>query len=215
MNEIVIFGAGGHAREVAQIVRDINAQTPARWSLLGFIADAIVPEVPSQALPLPLLGGIEWLVLHPKVHVVIAIGDPVARQAVAQRLVQQQAGLQFATLVHPNAWLADHVTLGKGSVVFARVGINVNASVGQHASINLGCTISHDCVLADFVSLGPGVHMAGGCTVGEGSDIGTAVSMRPRSRVGAHCFVGAGAAVVHNLPDGCKAVGVPARVYAT
>ena len=36
MTDLVIFGAGGHARETHQLVLDINADTPT-WNLLGFL----------------------------------------------------------------------------------------------------------------------------------------------------------------------------------
>ena len=50
MTDIVLFGAGGHAREVAQLIADINQAQPGCWNLVGFVADpgttpgAIAPE---------------------------------------------------------------------------------------------------------------------------------------------------------------------------
>ena len=98
-----------------------------------------------------------------------------------------------------------------GSVVFAGACINVDVTIGRHASINLACTISHDCVLGEYVSLGPGVHLPGGVTLGEAVDVGTGACFRPRVSVGANAVIGAGAAVVHDLPGNCVAVGAPAR----
>lgn len=40
--------------------------------------------------------------------------------------------------------------------MFAGALINVDATLGAHTSINLACTISHDCHLGDYVSLDPG-----------------------------------------------------------
>lgn len=211
MKDIVIFGAGGHARELAQIIRDINRQAPRSWNLLGFLVDAGATCVHDKPLPGPLLGGLPWLDANPTVHVIVAIGDPVGRQAVVRRLLQQNANVPFATLVHPRAWLADNALLGHGSVVFASACIQIDTAIGAHASINLGCTISHDCVLGDYVNLGPGVHLGGGCEIGQGADLGVGVSMRPQARAGAGCVIGAGAVVVADVPAACVAVGVPAR----
>ena len=211
MKDLLIFGAGGHAREVAQLVADINQAQPDRWTLLGFLADEGAPPGNPRSLQAPLLGDAHWLHEHPDVHVVVAIGEPAARRTVVQRLLRIQPRLRFATLVHPRAWLANRVTLGAGGVIFAGALVNVDVAIGAHASLNLACTLSHDCVLGDYVSLGPGVHLAGGVLVGEGVDIGTGASFRPRVSVGDGAIIGAGAVVTHHLPAGCTAVGVPAR----
>lgn len=215
MNDLVIFGMGGHAREVAQLVADINQAQPGRWNLLGFVADPQATTQIVKPLPAPLLGDAQWFAQRPTVQAVIAVGNSADRCDIALRLRQLQPELRFATLVHPRAWTADHVAIGEGSVLFAGVLVNVDVTMGAHCCINLGCTISHDCVLGDFVSLGPGVHLSGGCEVGQSADIGTGVCMRPRVSVGAHCVVGAGAAVVRDLPFGCTAQGVPARIVKT
>ena len=211
MDQLVIFGVGGHAREVAQLVADINQAQPWRWQLLGFVADPQAATRIRKPLPAPLLGDAQWLAWHPAAQVVVAAGTPAARRDIALRLQQAQPGLRFATLVHPRAWLAERVSVGQGSVVFAGALINVDVAIGAHGSINLGCTISHDCLLGDHVSLGPGVHLAGGVTVGQDTDVGTGSSIRPGISIGPGAVIGAGAVVVHDLPAGCTAVGVPAR----
>ncbi len=211
MDELVIFGTGGHAREVAQLVADINQEQPGRWNLLGFVADPQATTQIIKPLPAPLLGDGQWLVQHPTVQTVIAVGAPSARRDIALRLAQMQPSRCYATLVHPRAWLARRVMLGDGSIIFAGSLINVDVSIGRHASINLGCTLSHDCTLGDYVSLGPGVNLGGGCHIGAGADIGVGVSMRPQTSVGDYCVVGAGAVVVGPLPPDCIAMGVPAK----
>ena len=214
MNDLLIFGAGGHAREVAQLVDDINQSQLHHFKLLGFLADAGADSSNPAPLPAPFLGDATWLHEHPGVQIVIAIGEPSARRSIAQRLLRIQPCLHFVTLVHPRAWLASRVTVGEGGVIFAGVLVNVDVSIGTHASLNLGCTISHGCILGDYVSLGPGVHLAGRVVVGEGVDVGTGASFLPRSSVGAGAVIGAGAVVTHHLPAGCTAMGVPARALS-
>lgn len=211
MTDLIIFGAGGHAREVAQLVADINQGRPGSWNLCGFLVDTSVSARQVKPLPAPLLDHPDGILAYPNAQLVVAIGDNNARWMVAQRLQCIQPSLHFATLVHPRAWIAQRVTLGQGSVVFAGALINVDTTIGVHTSLNLGCTISHDCVIGDFVSIGPGAHLAGGCHIGHRADIGTSASVIPGASVGAHCIVGAGACVVCNLPADCTAVGSPAR----
>lgn len=216
MKPLLIFGASGHAREVAQLVHDINQAQPGSWQLLGFMADPQAVALNPKPLPASLLGNSQQaLATHPQAHCVIAVGNSQARRSIAARLRQQHPGLRFATLVHPRAWVATGASVGQGSVVFAGALINVDASLGIHTSINLACTISHDCQLGDYVSLGPGVHMAGAVTLGEAVDVGTGASIRPRVSVGANAVIGAGAAVVRDLLGDSTAVGVPARLRSS
>lgn len=212
MTQLIIFGAGGHAREVVQIIGDINKMQPGTWELLGFMTDPHATPIRPQPLPAPLLGHTHQVFeQHPNAHYFIAVGNSQARRRIATQLLSQYPGLQFATLVHPLAWLASEVRLGQGSVVFAGSHINVDVCIGSHASINLACSISHDCVLGDFVSLSPGVHLPGGVILGEAVDVGTGACFRPRVSVANDAVVGAGAVVVEDLPAGCTAVGIPAR----
>lgn len=212
---LVLFGAGGHAREIAQVVQDINALAP-RWRLLGALVDPHFLAAPDAGKSLlPVLGDADWLVGHRDTAVVVAVGSSVERARIAQRLRSQFDALGFATLIHPQAWVARSAEVGEGSVVFAGALVNVDARIGSHVVLNLGCTVSHDCRLDDFVSLGPGANLPGNVTVGEGADLGAGCCARPGARIGARVIVGAGAVVVDNLPDDCVAAGVPARPIRT
>jgi sugar O-acyltransferase (sialic acid O-acetyltransferase NeuD family) len=209
---LVLFGAGGHAREVAQIVRDINAVAP-RWQLLGALVDAgHHPGGEVAGSSMPVLGAAGWLAANVDTEVVVAVGDSAARRRIVHDLRSRHPALRFATLVHPTAWIAAGSEPGDGSVVFAGARVNVDVRIGAHVSVNLGCTISHDCRIGDFASLGPGVHLPGRVQVGEAADLGAGCSARPRARIGAGVVLGAGAVAVDDLPDGCVAAGVPARL---
>lgn len=99
MTPLILFGAGGHAREVAQVVHDINHTQPGTWQLLGFMADSQSSALNPKPLPAPFLGNSQQaLAAHPDAHCVIAVGDARARRRIADRLLQQHSGLRFATL---------------------------------------------------------------------------------------------------------------------
>ena len=214
MNQLIIYGAGGHAREVAQLVADVNRQCPGSWELLGFIEDAGAQARNQSGLPAPHLGdpdGPHALPAHPHAWLVIAVGASRDRRRIVQRLARSHPGLRFATLVHPRAWLAERVTLGAGCVAFAGALLNVDVRIGAHASLNLGCTISHDGVLGDFVSLAPGVHLAGGVRLGDEVEAGTGAVFMPGVSAGSGAVVAAGAVVTADVPPAQVVAGVPAR----
>ena len=211
LRPLVLFGAGGHALEVAQVVRDINAIAP-RWQLLGSLVDPdFLPGAGGADPSLPVLGDAGWLGGRGDVEVLVAIGDPTARRRIVRDLLARRAGLRFATLVHPRAWIAAGSEPAEGSVVFAGALVNVDVQIGAHVIVNLGCSISHGCRIGDFASLGPRVCLPGRVLIGEAADLGAGCTARPRVRIGAGGALGAGAVAVDDVPDGCVAVGVPAR----
>jgi sugar O-acyltransferase (sialic acid O-acetyltransferase NeuD family) len=212
---IVIFGAGGFAREVLQIILDINdesANSPP-WEPLGFIVEEGYPNTPNTVHGLPVQLGYDWLALHPEVHVVIAVGSSAGRSKIAARV--SACGNVFATLVHPKAWLGRQVAIGPGSVVCAGSLITTDIDIGEHVHVNIGCTVGHDAKLGNFVTVNPRVSISGNVVLGNGCEIGTGSVLIPHSNVGAWSIIGAGAIVTKPLSPNVTAVGAPARIIKT
>jgi sugar O-acyltransferase (sialic acid O-acetyltransferase NeuD family) len=202
--ELVLFGAGGHAREVLALARELGG-----WNVLGVLSDR--PEwAPHPEAGVARLGGVEWLAAHAACHVVVAIGDPRVRAEVVAR-IRVAAASPFATLVHPRAWRAERARLGAGTQVEAGALLNVDVVVGAHVIVNQGARLSHDVRVGDFATLAPGVTLCGGVVVEAGADLGANATVLPGLRVGAHARVGAGAVVVRDVAPGATVVGNPAR----
>ena len=211
MKSIVIWGIGGHAREVAQLVADIEAHQPGTWALKGFLVDKGATTQHPQILPAPLLGGLEWWAANPDVWAVVAVGSPELRRQIIERIRVTNPRTQFATLIHPLALVVKTAQVGEGSVVFAQSCISDHVQIGKHASINFACILSHDSVLGDFVSLGPGVKLCGGVNVSSHCELGAGATVIPNVQIHSGVMVGAGAVVIRSLASGVTAIGVPAR----
>jgi len=84
--------------------------------------------------------------------------------------------------------------------------------VGDHAHLNLGCTVGHDSILEPFVTLAQGVHVSGHVRIGTGSCVGTGVNIIQNINIGSWSIVGAGSTVIRDVPANTTVVGVPARV---
>jgi sugar O-acyltransferase (sialic acid O-acetyltransferase NeuD family) len=209
MRSLVIYGAGGHAREVAELVCDVNADR-AQWELLGFVSDESA-SWGHELNGLPVLGGREWLERGPAdVDVAIGVGSSSMRRAIAEALRPRRA--RFPVLRHPTAVLSRHGTVGSGTQITAGCIVTVNVTIGAFVVLNRACNVSHDCRLADYVTIAPGVQLAGNVTIERGCDIGIGVSVIPGVTIGEWAVVGAGAVVTEWLPANCTAVGVPAKV---
>ena len=205
---VYLFGAGGHARVVA----DILASQSGRWKLAGFVDDR--PESAGKEIfGSPVILGQDFLSddqFGPETEVIVTIGDNAARRRIGELLAMRD--LRFATAVHPSAQIGSDVEIGPGTVVMANAVINAGARIGKHVIVNTAATIDHDSVVEDFAHIAPGAHLAGHVSVGQGVLFGVGSSAIPGVSIGAGSVIGAGSAVMKSIPADVTAVGVPARV---
>jgi len=208
--EIVIIGAGGHGREMHDVIEAINAAsvTPP-WDFLGFIDDGQPDLDQLQRRGATLLGGRAELATLKDVHFIVGIGSPVARRQVDA--VACVVGLRPATLIHPSATIGTDVDLAAGVVVCSHVSVTTHVRVGRHTHLNVNSTVSHDVALGDFVTLSPGVTLAGNVTLADDVTMGVSSTVIPGVSIGHGATVGAGGVVVGDLAARVTAVGVPAR----
>ena len=208
MKDLVIFGTGGFAREVHQIVEDFD-QVKSAWNFIGFLDGN--PESHNKEIHgFPVLGGAEWLAGRRGVAVVVAIGGPAGKRKVVEQ-IRAAGETSFATLVHPLAWVGNRVSLGEGVVICAGTLITTDIRLGNHVILNLDCTVGHDSCIEDYVTVAPSVNISGCVKVGEGCDLGTNSTVIQGITIGHWSVVGAGAVVVRNIPSNTTAVGIPAK----
>lgn len=212
MKDLVIYGAGGFAREVLQIVLDINDIEP-QWNFRGFLVDDDYRDV-DEIQGFSVLGGVEWITGRTETRIVVANGTPAYRRDMVAR-VSAMGAQYFPTLIHPKAWLGRHITVGRGSIICAGVMITTDIVIGSHAVFNVGAIVGHDAAVGDFVTLSPGAILLGNVTVEDEADIGTNCTVIPHVTVGLGSVLGAGAVATADIPPNSLAVGIPAKVIKT
>jgi sugar O-acyltransferase (sialic acid O-acetyltransferase NeuD family) len=205
--DLVIFGTGGHAREVADAVLAARSNG-AGWNLIGFLDQA---KNIQSVCGYPVLGNESWLDRFSKVSVVVGIGNPRSRKKVVQRL-QSMGYNRFATVVHPDSYIGRDCRVGSGAMIFAGAVLTCEVMIGDHAIVNVGSTLSHEVRLDEFATLAPQCAVCGAVTINEGADIGAKAAIIQGRTIGAWSVVGAGAVVINDIPPNVTAVGCPARV---
>lgn len=206
MDNLIIIGAGGLAREVAEAVDAVG-----RYRIVGLVDDD--PSLHGTTVAgRPVLGGIDQVYWDRSSYLVVCAGQGHVRRRIVDRLVAHDIGRsRFATVVHPSVHVPPSCFVGVGTVLLAHVAVTADARLGRHVVAMPNVTVTHDGVVGDFATLCAGVSLAGGVTVGEGAYLGTNASVRQQRHVGAGSTLGMGATLLHDLPDGETWAGVPAR----
>ncbi|HET8655868.1 MAG TPA: acetyltransferase [Longimicrobiaceae bacterium] len=207
----LVWGAGGHGRVVADVVRALGGRVAgyvdADAARLGQVVDAgggrVVSTQDGLLRTIRAGGG------YPEGidAVALAIGSNAARHD----CLQQLRGLSAPPLVHLSAVVSPSAAIGPATVVLPRVVINAGAQVGAAVILNTGAIVEHDCVIGDAAHVSPGAVLAGGVRVGERSWVGAGAVVIQGVTIGDDVVVGAGAVVIRDVPDGQTVVGNPAR----
>lgn len=212
-DKIVILGAGGHARDVLDVIEACCEAGPG-YEVLGFVVDAGFGVPGTMVNGHPILGDFGWLRQNARqVALVAAVGDTGLRL----RLVEQarSVGGRFAApLLHPSAVRTRRISMGEGTVIGAGVTMTSLIRLGSHVHVNNACSLAHDVVVGDYATLSPGARISGNVEIGEGTYVGTGATIIEKIRVGAWSILGAGCTVVRDVPGNVTAVGCPARVIA-
>ena len=209
MKKLVILGAGGLARELANAVADIN-QRSQTFEVLGYLDDER-ELVGQRRLELSVLGTVEWLAEHKPsdLWTIAAVGDGYLREKLAR--VAKQHGTPLATIIHPRAIIGSGGTIEAGVYVAAGCVITVDVCLGKCALVNMNCTIAHDVNVGNYVSIHPGARISGEVTVGDYALVGTQAVILNKCTIGRGAVVAMGAVVAHDVPNDTLVAGNPAR----
>lgn len=204
----VILGAGGHARVVLDA---LLAQSG--WSRLAFV-DRDAALCGRRISGVPVVGDDDALAdAHDNgfTHFIVGlggVGDNTMRRTLFEKGLA--AGLAPTSAIHPAARLATSSAIDGGTAVLAGVVVNPDATVGKNVVLNTGCIVEHDSRIGDHAQISPGAIVLGGVTVGRLAYIGAGAVLIQGVTVGEGAVVGAGAVVLRDVPDGARALGVPA-----
>ena len=193
--KVIIIGAGGHGRVVADIVR-LNGD-----EVIGFIDDNKTGIVNGYEV----LGTIKDIGKF-DCYYFAAIGDNATRQKIMEKDVK------WYTAIHPSAVVAKDVEIPCGVVIMANAVVNPGSVIGKGVIINTAATVDHDNVIGDFVHLSPGVHLAGTVTIKERTWVGIGAIVINNVTICSDAMIGAGTVVAKDIEESGTYIGVPAKM---
>jgi len=196
---LLVYGGGGHARSLIEMVNAIG-----QFALAGIVDDKI--PAGERVLGVPVLGGRAVL---PAVR---ARGVSLAANGVGGILdiqvrvrifsLLEEHGFDLPRLVHPRATVEPSAVIGAGVQVFANAYVGSQAILHPRCMVNTGAIVSHDCEIGAYTHIAPGALLAGHVQVGERTLIGMGVTTAVGIRIGSAVRVGNGAILLADVPDG-------------
>ena len=198
---LAIYGTGGHAKSIYNIIRNKN-------KIIFFDENHKYFKVGNKTFIVK--GGIKKLLENKKKisEVIIAIGNNKVREKNYKILNKI---FKFATLIHTKSHCAYGVKIGDGTVVMPGSLINTDSNIGRNCIINSNSSIDHDCVIGDHSHICPGVVLAGNVNIGKNCWIGLGTKIIQNCNIGDNVFVAAGAVVTKDIKSNSFVKGIPAK----
>jgi UDP-3-O-[3-hydroxymyristoyl] glucosamine N-acyltransferase len=104
------------------------------------------------------------------------------------------------------------VEIGEGSFIGAHSILTTNIKIGNHAILNRGNHIGHDCRIGSYFSAMPGSIVSGNVTIYGLVYMGTNSSIREKLSIHSLSTIGMNSAVIKNIEDSGTYVGCPAKI---
>jgi len=197
MNEILLIGAGGHARACVDVI-----EQEGRFRIAGFIEKSVYKS--EKILGYFVIGNDDDLQkMHQKYkYALVTVGQiktPKVRIKIFKAL--KSIGYTLPVIVSPNAYISKHARIDEGTIILHGVVVNAGARIGRNCIINNHSLIEHDALIGDHCHIATGTIINGEVKVGEGSFIGSGVVINHRIRIDRNCVIGSGSIIKINIPD--------------
>jgi sugar O-acyltransferase (sialic acid O-acetyltransferase NeuD family) len=190
-SELILFGAGGHARSCIDVIELEN-----KYSIVGLVG--LPSEVGKSYFGYKVINNDEATAMLARKYcnALVSIGQ-ISSPNLKIRLFNEAraAGFHFPVCQSPRAQVSKHALIGHGTIIMHGAVINAGASIGENCIINTHAIIEHDAVIGDHCHISTGAIVNGGVRVGRGSFIGSGAVVRESLFIADGAFVKMGSHV--------------------
>lgn len=208
MKDIIVYGAGGHAKILIDIIENSEL-----YRVVGVIG--LDNEGTSELMGYRVFKGdshLDSFFRKGVRNIGIGIGgftNNTKRKEVYHLL--KGKGFTFPNIIDPSATISRHCSMGEANVIFAGVIINTEVTIGNNVVIATGSSIDHEAVIMDNVLVSAGVTIGAGNVINDGALIALGAKVVSRVNIGSDVLVGAGSVVTKDIKEPGVYIGIPAR----
>ena len=191
MHEIILIGAGGHARACIDVIELSN-----QFKIVGLVERGDTNT--QENLGYPIIGTDEDLPgLHQKYKYALVTIGQIKSPDIRMRLFHhlQELDYHLPTIVSPRAYISKYAQIGDGTIVLHDAIVNANARIGNNCIINNKALVEHDVEVGDHCHIATGAILNGEVTVGNKSFIGSGSVLKQSVSIGSDCVIGAGVVI--------------------
>ncbi|MCC5797758.1 MAG: acetyltransferase [Methylophaga sp.] len=194
--QLVIFGAGGHAKSVISVIHDEGL-----WDVVGLVTDNH-GHVVKAVMDYPVFQGREHLLRlfsDGVKHAFIAVGDDSFRQKISPQL--KELGFELVNIIHPTALVMSGAMLEDGILLHAYSLVGAESKIASGVIIQPYVSIGHESHIGAYSQLSPGARVGGDCRIGTCCFLGPNAVVFPKVSIGDFVSIGANSTVNKDVPD--------------
>lgn len=172
---LLLIGAGGHARPVAEAAELLGHH------IVGYAA----PEKSTWCSAPRISDGDPWP--QDAAGCIIGIGGTSSASLFHRLRVAKSYAQNGITpiICHPNAIISSRACISEGAVALAGAVVNSGAVVQAYSIINTGAIIEHDVTIGEGAHIAPGAIILGGASVGPAAMVGAGAIILPGAKLAA------------------------------
>ena len=217
MQDIAIYGAGGHGRELACLLLEMNQTAVQKgqeqpWNIVGFFDDGIGKDTAISHYG-KVLGGINEVNAYAQpLELVLAIGNPNTKKKIAENITN--SNISFPNIILSDTWYADKSTfkIGKGNIIGGGCIISCDVKIGDFNLLNGFVNIGHDVIVGDYNAFMPGVRVSGEVHIGSRNLLGVGSIILQQIKIGDGVTLGAGGVLLTKPKNDSTYIGNPAKL---
>jgi len=211
---VLIIGGGGNASVVGYAILDANRRGHDTLVFCGYVNDR---DNVAEIEGFPVLGGlndVERLISEGFyfINTIGKIGGQKERIDLINSLPIPDE--RWVTFIHPTAYVAPNVKLGKGCVVMPNVSISPGTVIGNHTRIMINAVIGHNNFIGDFCFFAAASCTGAHLNIGNGVFVSLNATTREFLTLGNYATLGMGAVLTKDIGENEIWVGNPAKRLA-
>tara|TARA_B110000879_G_C11183395_1_gene519798 strand:- start:2661 stop:3305 length:645 start_codon:yes stop_codon:yes gene_type:complete len=194
--KIIMIGGGGHAKVLADILKQQRI-------------DIYAVSSPKIDHDFTLFEGLNFFLNDneiykfgpDEVYLVNGIGSipgSTLREEFFQKFRKDQ--YDFLSIKSDFSLTSDYCDIGMGVQILPGAVINTDTKIGENCILNTGAIIEHDCILGASNHIAPGAMLSGGVSTGSSVHIGTGAVVIQGVSIGKNSIIGAGSVVTADVP---------------
>jgi sugar O-acyltransferase (sialic acid O-acetyltransferase NeuD family) len=202
MRKNIILGAGGHAKEVLEVLIQSNSDEK-----FSFFNNTVASNY-------RLFKKFEVYCKNDDLKhfdtFYLGIGNIRARKILSSLALQE--GLRWKGVRSKKIQIGSFdIDVHETVDIMDNVSISSSVKVNRGTLLNRSVNIHHDVAIGEYCEIAPNAQILGSAQIGNNVFIGAGAIILPKVIVGANAIIGAGAVVTKDVVENITVVGVPAE----